>query len=30
VDMDEMIGGPFEQGLLALKDVAEAGATQEM
>jgi len=30
VDMDEMIGGPFEQGLLALKGVAEAGATQEM
>jgi hypothetical protein len=30
VDMDEMIGGPFEQGLTALKDVAEADAAEEL
>jgi hypothetical protein len=29
VDMDEMIGVPFEQGLAALKDVAEADAREE-
>jgi hypothetical protein len=28
VDMDEMIGVPFEQGLAALKDVAEADARE--
>jgi hypothetical protein len=30
VDIDEMVGGPFEQGLLALKDVAEADTAEEM
>ena len=30
VDMDAMVGGPFEQGLLALKGVAEADAAKEM
>ena len=30
VGMDRMVGGPFEQGLLALKGVAEADAAKEM